>query len=147
MLVAILGSSDLGLTDVVILASVAGYVVERFVDSRGWSRSSKTLRRENEDLVRRNDELEQTVDRHEETIGEQRTRLDLLTEKVRDLERHDLASVLRAIEQHETSAERRASAAEKRSEGDRTEQAARHAEHVRILTEIRDRFPTPGGTT
>ena len=145
--VAVLGHTNIGITDIVLAAGVLGYLVDRVIDSRGWSRSSKTLRRENEDLVRRNGELEQTVERHEETIADQKTRLDMLEGKVRDLERNDLAAVLRAIEAHESSAERRAVAAVARIQADREASAARHLEHVRLLSEIRDRFPNPGGAS
>lgn len=139
MLLALLGNDTVGMTDIVILVGVLGYLVDRVFDARGWSRSSKTLRRENEDLVRRNNELEETVGRHEKTINDQRIRLDQLEIKIRDLEKHDLASVMRAVDQHEVAAERRMIAAQ-------AEAASRHQEHVRILTDIRDSL-RPGGLT
>ncbi|MEK9809928.1 MAG: hypothetical protein VW362_05740 [Candidatus Nanopelagicales bacterium] len=103
----------LTLTDIVLILGFAAVILDRVADSRGWSRSSKTLRRENEDLVRRNTELEQTVARHEDKI---RT----LEQKVVELEKRDQAAVLRAIEQHETKAD------------------ARHAKTLDVLVEIRD---------
>lgn len=144
--VALFGQSEIGTTEVLILAGICAYVVKEGLDYLGLSKSSRLLRRENEDLVRRNRELEEAVTRHQLTIDELRASMQQLEVKVKDLERHDLASVLRAIEQHETSAERRAAAAEKRSQTDQAEGAARHAEHVRILTEIRDRITNPGGS-
>lgn len=143
--VGLFGSAGFGFTEVVVIAGIAVYVVERALDALGLSRSSRTLRTENEDLTRRNVELEETVGRHERTIDDLRSSMAALESKVRELERHDLASVLDAIRSHEVSAERRATAAERRSETDRAESAARHAEHVRILTEIRDSI-RPGGS-
>lgn len=97
----------LAVTDLLILVGVLGYLTDRLLDAKGWSRSSKTLRRENEDLVRRNGELEQTVSRHEETIAVQGRQLELLEEKVRELEQRDQRAVLDALGRHEQSAERR----------------------------------------
>lgn len=90
----------LGLTDIIIIAGVAAYLLDRLVDAKGWSPTSKTLRRENEDLIRRNGELERDVQ-------SLRVEVDDLKGKVRDLERTDQASVLRAIEKHESTASER----------------------------------------
>lgn len=103
----------LTLTDIVLILGFAAVILDRVADSRGWSRSSKTLRRENEDLVRRNTELEQTIARHEDKI---RT----LEQKVVELEKRDQAAVLRALEQHDVKAD------------------GRHARTLDVLTEIRD---------
>ena len=103
----------LSITDIVLLLGFLAVILDRVADGRGWSRSSKTLRRENEDLVRRNQELEQTVARHEDKI-------QALETKVIELEKRDQAAVLRAIEQHETKAD------------------ARHAKTLDVLVEIRD---------
>lgn len=118
-----------GLTfaDVAIIAGIAAYLADRTVDALGWSRSSRTLRRENEDLVRRNVELEQTTQRHEVTIATQGSQIELLTEKVRELEKRDQAAVLSALERHETNAATR---------HDRGE--VRHGETVDLLRGIRD---------
>lgn len=88
---------QVSLSDLVIIALFVGVALDRLADGRGWSRSSKTLRRENEDLVRRNGELEQTVDRHEEKI----VRLEA---QVAELERTNQAAVLVEIKLHETNA-------------------------------------------
>ena len=103
----------LSITDTVLLLGFLAVILDRVADGRGWSRSSKTLRRENEDLVRRNSELEQTVARHEDKISK-------LEAKVVELEKRDQAAVLRSIEQHETKAD------------------ARHAKTLDVLVEIRD---------
>ena len=60
--------NGLSVTDIVLLLGFLAVILDRIADGRGWSRSAKTLRRENEDLVRRNQELEQTVARHEDKI-------------------------------------------------------------------------------
>lgn len=89
--------SGMNLTNVLIVAGILGYLIDRLADARGWSRSSKTLRRENEDLVRRNTELEQTVHRLEQKV-------EILERQVDELRRTDQAAVLRSIEQHEVAA-------------------------------------------
>ena len=94
----------LGLTDILIVAGILSWLVYSFVDARGLSRSSKTLRRENEDLVRRNQELEQTVGRHETTIEQQGRQISQLELEVRDLKRTDQGAVLAALRMHETAA-------------------------------------------
>lgn len=88
---------QLSLADLVILVAVLGFAADRIADWKGWSRSSKTLRRENEDLVRRNGELEQTVSRHEAEIRR-------LESKVGELERTNQAAVLTKLEEHERNA-------------------------------------------
>lgn len=92
---------QMSFTDVLIIAGLLGYLLDRLADSRGWSRSSKTLRLENEDLVRRNSELEQTVSRHESLIAS-------LQQQVSDLKRSDQAAVLVALKDHEVGAVERA---------------------------------------
>lgn len=117
----------LGLTDVLIIAGILAYLLDRLADARGWSRTSKTLRRENEDLIRRNGELEQTVGRHEDTIRDQGGEIAVLQAKVRELEQRDQAAVLDALRAHEASAERR-----------HTENATRHQEALSVWMAIRD---------
>lgn len=92
----------LSVTDIVLLLGMVGVVLDRVADARGWSRSSKNLRRENTDLLRRNGELESTVVRHEAEIAS-------LTSQVELLKARDQVAVLAALERHEVSAERRAS--------------------------------------
>ena len=103
----------LSITDIVLLLGFLAVILDRVADGRGWSRSSKTLRRENEDLVRRNQELEQTVARHEDKIR-------VLEAKVVELEKRDQTAVLRALETHEVRAD------------------TRHARTLEVLTDIRD---------
>lgn len=117
----------LSLAELAIVLAFIGVVAERIVDSKGWARSSKTLRRENEDLVRRNRGLEETVARHEQTILEQAGKIAALDAKVVELEKRDQAAVLEAIERHEASAAVR-----------HTESAARHMESLAVFHEIRD---------
>jgi len=105
--------NGLSVTDIVLLLGFLAVILDRVADSRGWSRSSKTLRRENEDLVRRNGELEQTVARHEDKIR-------VLEAKVVELEKRDQTAVLRALETHEVRAD------------------TRHARTLEVLTDIRD---------
>ena len=105
--------NGLSVTDIVLLLGFLAVLLDRVADSRGWSRSSKTLRRENEDLVRRNGELEQTVARHEDKIR-------VLEAKVVELEKRDQTAVLRALETHEMRAD------------------TRHARTLEVLTDIRD---------
>jgi uncharacterized protein YlxW (UPF0749 family) len=105
------------ITDLIILAGVAGYLVDRTVDARGWSRSSKTLRRENEDLVRRNGELEANVTRLEVKVA-------TLETQVADLQQRDQAAVLRALEIHESQAN------------------IRHEKTLGVLSDIRDALIT-----
>ena len=105
--------NGLSVTDIVLLLGFLAVILDRIADGRGWSRSSKTLRRENEDLVRRNGELEQTVARHEDKIR-------VLEAKVVELEKRDQTAVLRALETHEVRAD------------------TRHARTLEVLTDIRD---------
>jgi hypothetical protein len=99
---------ELTLTDVIIIAGILAYVADRIIDSRGWSRSSKTLRLENGDLIRRNDELERDVDRHEKTIADQGAKILRLEDQVRSLEKLDQSAVLQALKDHEVGAMERA---------------------------------------
>jgi uncharacterized protein YlxW (UPF0749 family) len=109
------------LTDVVILLGFAAVILDRVADARGWSRSSKVLRRENEDLVRINAELDKTV-------TELQAKVVVLEAKVSELQVRDQAAVLAALERHETNAN------------------ARHLNYLDVLTDIRDNLKT-GGTT
>lgn len=123
--------AGLSITEIVVALAAAGYLIDRFLDAKGWSRSSKTLRRENEDLVRRNTELEQTVARHEEEIDRQKHAIDMLNEKVAELEKLNQQAVLDALKQHETNAAQR-----------HAENAVRHQESITVWTQIRDSLAT-----
>ena len=94
----------LGLTDIIIVGGILSWLVYSFVDARGLSRSSKTLRRENEDLVRRNQELETTTARHEATIEQQGRQISQLEIEVAELKRTDQGAVLAALREHEANA-------------------------------------------
>lgn len=124
----------LNLTTVIIIAGILGYLIERVIDAKGWSRSSRTLRRENEDLVRRNVELEATVARHEHTIAQQGEQLAVLEARVHELGARDQQAVLHALELHASQADRR-----------HAETAARHAEAVGVWMQIRDALASSPG--
>lgn len=93
---------DLSVADVVVVGGVLGFAIERVVDALGFSRSAKTLRRENEDVVRRNGELEETVTRLEAQIDALSLTIDELRTKVTDLEQHSQEAVLKRLEELET---------------------------------------------
>lgn len=114
-------TQGLTITDVVILLGFCAVILDRVADARGWSRSSKALRRENEDLLRINAELEKTVALLQAKVAA----LDL---KVVDLEKRDQAAVLAAIEHHEKAA------------------GMRHQAFLDVLTDIRDNLKKTGGT-
>lgn len=101
---------ELDLATVAIGFAALAYVVQVLLDSLGWSRTSRTLRVENEDLVRRNAELEDEVRRLEQSIGELKGRLDDLTKEVHDLRARDQEAVLKALFDHEDAATQRATA-------------------------------------
>lgn len=84
-------------TDVAILVAGAAYAVDRGLDALGWSRSSRTLRRENVDLTRRNAALDETVARLSDELGSAQRALTALEDKVRELEKRDQAAVLAAL--------------------------------------------------
>jgi predicted nucleic acid-binding Zn-ribbon protein len=110
----------IGFTELALVLVALAYVTERSLDALGWSRSSRTLRRENEDLVRRNGELEGTVHRLDEEIARLKAELDVLTPQVAELQKRDQAAVLAAISEHERTA------------------GLRHEKTYGVLTEIRD---------
>lgn len=117
----------LSLTDLLLITGAAIYVADRVVDIRGWSKSSKTLRRENEVLRDTNDALEETVRRHEAEIERQRGVIDVLSGKVAELEKLSQQAVLDALRGHEQSAARR-----------HAENGDRHAEALAVMVDIRD---------
>lgn len=122
---------EINLPTAALIIGVAAFIVDRVMDARGWSRSSKTLRRENEDLVRRNTELEKAVERHERTIGEQSTAIAVLRESVRELQARDQQAVL-------SSLDKVASVATERHQSYDVHQEASLA----LLREIRDLLTT-----
>jgi uncharacterized protein YlxW (UPF0749 family) len=113
MILALTDIFGLSIVEITIAFAAAAYVLERALDIVGWSRSSKTLRVENEDLVRRNKELEVEV-------KELRREVDDLSRKVTDLGTRDQASVLAALAAHELNA------------------SDRFVSYLGVLTEIRD---------
>lgn len=101
------------LTELAVGLAAVAYVCDRVLDATGWSRSSRTLREENEDLVRRNNELDQMVDR----LGEDLKRMD---GEVQTLRKTDQSAVLASLRDHEAQA------------------GIRHERTLSVLTEIRD---------
>ncbi len=122
---AVLG--NLGIVELAILFAALGYVVQLVLDAGGWSRSSRTLRTENEDLVRRNKELDDAVSRLKSEISRLESDVAALRAQVADLSQRDQTAVLRSIEDHERSA------------------GVRHERTLSVLTEIRDSL-TKGAT-
>lgn len=118
MLAAI--STELGIVEIGFLLAAAAYVIERVVDTTGVSRSSRTLRRENEDLVRRNKELDDEVSRLSDEVARLREEISVLTPQVAELQKRDQAAVLTAISDHERAA------------------GLRHEKTLGVLVEIRD---------
>ena len=101
--------NELSVTEIAVILAALAYLADRVMDARGWSRSSKTLRRENEDLVRRNEELEKDVVRLNAKVASLEAAVD-------DLRRTDQKAVLEALQAHEAGAK------------------ARHMENQRLLT-------------
>ena len=95
-------------TDALILLGIVGITVKTVMEGKGWTRSSKLLRDENQDLISRNNTLEQ--DRSDRIAQEVllNARIETLEAKVRDLESRDQAAVLAALRAHEVGAEKRA---------------------------------------
>jgi len=100
MLVAALFGS-FSVTELLIVLGAAGFLIERVIDARGWSRSSKTLRQENLDLIRHNDELEAKIQRMTLKIEEQAAALAELGAKVALLAASDQKAVLVALQGHQ----------------------------------------------
>lgn len=114
------------LTGIVLILGVVALILDRVADARGWSRSSKVLRRENVDLVRRNRELDDTVTRHAATIAAQGVQIEALQARVTLLAERDQEAVLTQLRTHERQAEGRA------------------AETNGLLAEIRDQLAARG---
>jgi uncharacterized protein YlxW (UPF0749 family) len=112
--------TQVGIVEIAILFAAIGYVVQLVLDALGVSRSSRTLRSENEDLVRRNKELDDAVLRLKSELSRLESELAGLRTQVSDLSQRDQGAVLRVIEDHERTA------------------GIRHERMVGVLTEIRD---------
>ena len=100
-------NATLGATDLILLGAVGVYVVDRTVDALGWSRSSQTLRTENQDLVRRNEELEQKVGRMDISLAEQTAQLRVMEVRVEELKGRDQLAVIQRLDNHELYAAER----------------------------------------
>jgi len=119
-MMAALHITEVSFVEIAIAFAALAYIVERSLDALGWSRSSRTLRQENEDLVRRNKELDQEVERLKGELARHESDIAGLRTQVTDLSQRDQGAVLRSIEDHERSA------------------GVRHERMVGVLTEIRD---------
>lgn len=107
----------------IVFAGLA-YVIREALDLLGWSRSSKTLRQENEDLTRRDAEREQTIRDLRDEMSKLEAEVVSLRAQVAELAKRDQSAVLAALAEHESTANRRAD------------------EVVHLLTEIRDGLTT-----
>lgn len=103
----------------IVFAGLA-YVIREALDLLGWSRSSKTLRQENEDLTRRDVEREQTIRDLRDQVAKLDAEIISLQAQVAELSKRDQSSVLIALAEHESTANRRS------------------GQVVDLLTEIRD---------
>lgn len=99
---------DVGLLELSLLLAAATYVIQVTLDTMGWSRTSRTLRTENEDLIRRNKELEDTIRRLEEKVADLQEKLEVLGSELSELRSRDQGAVLDAINEHEHLANKRA---------------------------------------
>ena len=113
MTIADLSLSEVGIVELAVLFAALGYVTQLVLDVTGWSRSSRTLRQENEDLIRRNKELADDIARQRGDILNMQT-------KVTELSKRDQGAVLEAMAIHEQSV------------------SLRHEKTLAVLMEIRD---------
>lgn len=120
MMMAALHVTEVNFVQIAIAFAALAYIVERALDALGWSRSSRTLRQENEDLIRRNQELDREVLRLKAELSRHGGELTALRTQVADLSKHDQAAVLHSIDVHERAA------------------GVRHERTLVVLTEIRD---------
>lgn len=111
---------EVGVAEIALTLAAIAYATHLVLDALGISRTSKTLRVENEDLVRRNKELEETVGRLEDQQAKTQAELDVLVPQVAELQQRDQRAVLTAIADHERAA------------------GVRHERAIGVLTEIRD---------
>lgn len=112
--------AEIGITELVIIFAALAYVTREALDAMGLSRSSRTLRIENEDLVRRNKEIDHDFGRLKVAHDTLDIEVKALRIQVSELQKRDQAAVLNAIEKHEAAA------------------GARHERMVNVLTQIRD---------
>lgn len=104
---ALTGIDRFHLVEVAILFAAIGYVTQTILDLTGRSRSSQTLRKENEDLVRRNKELELEVGNLSHELGRMEADVKALRSQVADLSERDQKAVLEALRVHEQRADQR----------------------------------------
>lgn len=98
---------QLHLVELAIVFAAIGYVTQLAFDITGRSRSSQTLRRENEDLVRRNKELEVDVVALRHEVVRLEADIAALRAQIAKLEERDQAAVLSALKLHEERADKR----------------------------------------
>lgn len=106
VIASLLDTADL--TNVILIVGIIGVAITRVGEGRGWFRSAAGLRVENTDLLRRNSELEETIARHEIALAANDSRILVLEQTIRDLEKLDQSAVLQALKDHEKGAIARA---------------------------------------
>jgi hypothetical protein len=98
---------DMSLTDVLLILGIVGVAVKTVMEGKGWTRSSKLLRAENEDLIQRNVTLEKERERERaERLEEERrltARIAILESKVHELELRDQQAVLNKLDEMEVA--------------------------------------------
>lgn len=112
--------SELPWVELSILLAAAGYVTREALDLLGVSRSSKTLRQENEDLTRRDVERENTIRHLTGEVARLEAEVITLRTQVAELTKRDQSAVLEKLSEHERMA------------SSRTERV------IDLLTQIRD---------
>ncbi len=102
-------------TLLLVAIAALGYVVKTYLEASGKVRSNKVLREENADLAERKKTLEHERAALVLQVAEGKAselkllaRIEALELKVRELEAHDQAAVLKALKDHESGAIERA---------------------------------------
>ena len=149
-MIAVEAVHDLSFADWAILVAVAGYIVTRVAEARGWMTSTGIVRRENADLRERNATLEGEVRRLDEADRAKAERIAALEARLADLETRDQAAVLAAIAKHDESMVTLGrSLSEHHEQHERTarerrvQQQVEHDEAMGVWREILRRTPDP----
>ena len=88
--------------ELAILLAALAYVIERIMDARGWSRSSRLLRQENEDLLRRTLEQDSEIADLLQEVAVLKTHVNQLKGEVSELSKRDQKAVIEMLGRHET---------------------------------------------
>lgn len=103
----LLAALQIGIAEAILVVGVVGVAIREVADLRGWTRSSRLLRRENEDLVRVNEQYALKINENGVTITKQGEMIKVLEGRVEELSKRDQEAVLRVLKEHEANAERR----------------------------------------